>query len=170
MSLIRKKICMLGAFAVGKTSLVRQFVESIFSEKYLTTVGVKVDRKDITIADRDIQLLIWDIQGEDKNESLRKTYFRGMAGYLLVIDGTRPETVEVALDLTREVGDMMGPLPFVVLLNKYDLRAQWQIEPAVVARLGQQGRPVIHTSAKTGEGVEEAFEALAIDIVGQDVL
>jgi small GTP-binding protein len=161
---LQKKICMLGGFSVGKTSLVKRFVESIFSETYLTTVGVKIDKKTVTLADRSVTLILWDLAGEDDIASLRMSYLRGSAGYALVVDGTRPATLEVALSLRRRVEADFGPLPFVLLLNKRDLKEQWAIREEEVEGLQRDGWWVRETSARSGEGVEDAFRALAENI------
>jgi GTPase SAR1 family protein len=58
---VQKKICMLGGFSVGKTSLVKRYVASIFSESYLTTVGVKIDKKTVTLGERVVHLILWRI-------------------------------------------------------------------------------------------------------------
>ena len=100
---LQKKLCMLGGFGVGKTSLVKRFVHSVFSDTYLTTVGVKIDKKTVELAGKTVNLILWDLAGEDDLSSLRTTYIRGAAGYLLVADGTRPATLEVALSLNRRV-------------------------------------------------------------------
>lgn len=163
---LQKKICMLGGFSVGKTSLIRRYVESIFSETYLTTVGVKIDKKTVELPDRSVTLILWDIAGEDDISSLRLAYLRGAAGYLLVADGTRPATLEVALSLRERVEADYGPLPFTLLLNKSDLEDQWAIPEADIERLRQQGWWVRSTSARTGHGVEEAFRDLAARIAG----
>ena len=97
--MIQKKICMLGTFAVGKTSLVQRFVQSIFSEKYLTTVGVKIDKKKMTVDGQDVTLILWDLHGDDDFQRLQMTYLRGASGFFLVADGTRRETLPHALAL-----------------------------------------------------------------------
>src|SRR6202012_2285619 len=124
---LQKKICMLGGFSVGKTSLVRRYVQSIFSEAYLTTVGVKIDKKTVNLSGRTVNLILWDLAGEDDIASLRLSYLRGAAGYVLVADGTRPSTLDVALSLRERVRTEYGALPFVLLLNKHDLSEQWEI-------------------------------------------
>jgi len=161
-AVVQKKICMLGGFSVGKTSLVKRYVHSVFSETYLTTVGVKIDKKTVNLPDRTVNLILWDLAGEDDINSLRMTNVRGAAGYVLVADGTRPSTLEVALSLRQRVEDDYGPLPFVLLLNKSDLKEQWAIGDADVAVLRERGWWVQPTSARTGEGVEEAFQDLAV--------
>jgi small GTP-binding protein len=163
---VKRKICMLGAFSVGKTSLVARFVKSMFSDKYLTTVGVKIDKKEITADGKSVTLLIWDMAGEDDVQKANLTYLRGAAGYLLVADGTRRETLEVAGELHRRVETALGTLPFVVMLNKSDLAETWEAGEEDLSSLTAKGWRVVRTSAKTGEGVEEAFQALALDIAG----
>ena len=158
---LQKKICMLGAFSVGKTSLVKRFVESVFSETYLTTVGVKIDKKTVELSNRIVNLILWDLAGEDDISSLRMSYLRGAAGYVLVADGTRPSTLEVALSLRQRVEVEFGPLPFVLLLNKNDLQEEWAIRDEEVEGLRRDGWWVRPTSARTGEGVDDAFGALA---------
>src|SRR6516165_782855 len=135
---LQRKICMIGGFSVGKTSLVKRYVESIFSETYLTTVGVKIDKKSVDLADRIVNLILWDIAGEDDTSALRMSYLRGSAGYVLVADGTRPSTLEVALSLRERVEADCGPLPFVLLLNKSDLKEQWAIGAADVVGLRER--------------------------------
>ena len=159
--MLQKKICMVGAFSVGKTSLVKRYVQSVFSETYLTTVGVKIDKKTVDVAGRTVNLILWDLAGEDDIASLRMSYLRGAAGYVLVADGTRPSTLDVALSLRERVRTEYGPLPFVLLLNKYDLTDQWEIGDDALASLRANGWWVRTTSARTGEGVEDAFQHLA---------
>jgi small GTP-binding protein len=159
---LQKKICMLGGFSVGKTSLVKRYVHSVFSETYLTTIGVKIDKKTVTLSDRIVNLILWDLAGEDDINALRMTNLRGAAGYVLVADGTRPSTLDVALSLRQRVEVDYGPLPFVLLLNKSDLKEQWAVGDADVAGLRQNGWWVQLSSARTGEGVEDAFKDLAV--------
>jgi len=159
--MIKKKICLLGAFAVGKTSLVKQFVHSIFSEKYQTSVGVKVDKKELKVKDQDVTLLIWDIQGEDEIQKINSSYLRGAAGFLLVIDGTRRDTLKTAQDLVQRMRDLIGDLPFLVLLNKSDLSDQWELDPNDDEQLIKNTWSFTKTSAKTGSGVDDAFYQLA---------
>jgi small GTP-binding protein len=159
--MIQKKVCMLGGFAVGKTSLVSRFVRSIFSDKYLTTVGVKIDKKPLTIDGQDLTLMLWDLCGQDDFQSIQETHLRGTAAYLLVVDGTRPATLDTANDLQRLAERVMGAVPFVVVLNKSDLEAEWRLDDEAVARSFARGAvKVVRASAKTGEGVEEAFVTL----------
>ena len=157
----KRKICMLGAFAAGKTSLVQRFVKSIFSEKYLTTIGVKIDKKTVEVDGEALDLIVWDLQGEDAMRDTPMTYLRGASGVLLISDGTRRDTLSVAQTLQGRVQDVLGDVPFVLLVNKSDLVDEWEIEDEAVEELAQRGWRVLKTSAKTGEGVEKAFLVLA---------
>jgi small GTP-binding protein len=158
--MIQKKVCMLGGFAVGKTSLVARFVSSIFSEKYLSTVGVKIDKKVVSIDGRDTMLLLWDIYGQDDFQTVQPAQLRGMAGYLLVVDGTRRATLDTARLLHEKAKTVAGDVPFVVVLNKSDLASTWEIDDVAFFKLVEQGWRVVKTSARTGDGVEHAFESL----------
>jgi len=159
--MLQKKICLLGAFGVGKTSLVRRFVDTIFSDAYLTTVGVKIDKKLITVGSEQMALILWDIAGEDDIAAVRVSYLRGAAGYLLVIDGTRPETLDTAVSIQGRVDAEIGSVPFVALLNKADLEEDWTISMERIAQLEAAGWQFRRTSAKTGAAVEETFQELA---------
>lgn len=162
MAIKQKKICMIGDFAVGKTSLVTRFVRQTYTDKYLTTVGVKVDTKMVTLADgQEIKLILWDIAGNNALTSTTASYLRGAAGFLLVVDGTRLQTWHSALELREAVVAQLGEKPFVVLLNKADLVEQWEIKDDLIEEKQQLGWQVLSTSAKTGENVEAAFLDLA---------
>jgi len=159
--MIKKKICMLGSFAVGKTSLVQRFVRSVFSEKYLTTVGVKIDQKTVKIDGEDVLLILWDIHGEDDFEKVRASYLAGMSGYFLVVDGTRAFTLDVAMRLAELADRTVGAVPRVLLVNKLDLMPGWEITRDTISLLEDQGWKIVLTSAMTGAAVQDAFMALA---------
>jgi small GTP-binding protein len=164
--MLQKKVCMLGGFGVGKTSLVSRFVNSVFSEKYLTTVGVKIDKKTVPVGAEEVTLILWDIYGQDDFQTVRDSYLRGASGYLLVADGTRYATLETAKALQQKAESVIGRVPFVLLLNKADLEADWQLDQRALWKLAERGWPVLTTSAKTGVGVEDAFAKLAREMAG----
>lgn len=163
--MIQKKICMVGAFATGKTSLVARFVKGLYSDKYQTTIGVKIDKKQVEFADQTINMVLWDIYGEDEFQNIKMSYLRGAAGYLLVVDGTRRETLEVAVQLQAKVEKNIGPIPFVVIVNKFDLQAEWEISNEDLIPLQNKGWSILRGSAKTALGVEESFLELAHKIM-----
>lgn len=157
----KRKICMLGATGVGKTSLVLRFVHSLFSETYQTTIGTKIDKKRVQRGDRALDLIIWDLSGEDEFQRVRLSYLRGASGYLLVVDGTRRATMDTAQALHAAAAEILGDVPRVLVLNKADRVADWELDGSHVHALSREGWTIATTSARTGAGVEEAFGALA---------
>jgi hypothetical protein len=164
---IQKKVCLLGAYGVGKTSLVARFVHSIFSEKYMTTVGVKIDKKTVALDGGAVDMVIWDIYGEDDFQKVRMSYLRGASGYLLVVDGTRLKSLDTALALQKTAEATVGVLPFVVVINKADLVEDWVFDEKVMETLTTRGWKVVKTSAKTGADVDETFTELAQAMVAR---
>ena len=163
--MLQKKVCLLGGFGVGKTSLVRRYVQSIFSDAYLTTVGVKIEKKMVNVGAAEVALILWDVAGEDDVAGIRMSYLRGSAGYLLVVDVTRGETLEVAKSIQARVTKEIGSVPFLFLFNKTGLMEEWDLPEQAIEDLTGAGHVVLKTSAKTGERVEEAFQMLAQRLV-----
>ena len=159
--MIQKKICLLGTYAVGKTSLAERFVESIFADRYHTTVGVRIHRKAVELDDYPLNLIIWDLAGQDELIVLRTEYLRGASGYILVADGTRRDTLDKAIELHSRARTALGEVPFVLVVNKNDRADEWAIDEAMLEEFARQGWSILRTSAKSGHGVEEAFIRLA---------
>ena len=163
--MISKKICLLGSFSVGKTSLVQQYVHSIFSDKYLSTIGVKISKKSVNIDGVDMSLVLWDMEGKDDFTDINMLYLRGAMGFFVVADLTRLETFEGAIEIRQIVLDLLGcNVPNMLLLNKSDL-PDWEVENQHIEKAIASGIRVLRTSAKTGTAVNEAFETLARDMM-----
>jgi len=163
---IKRKVCLIGDFAVGKTSLVQRFVHNTFSEKYLTTVGVKIDTRLVQLVGGDVKLVLWDIYGDHTLTASSASYMVGAHGCLLVADGTRANTLHTALRLKRRLDEVVGAVPSVWLLNKSDLGSEWELGESELALLEATGSPVLRTSACSGENVERAFTLLAQEFLG----
>lgn len=159
--MIQKKICMVGVYGTGKTSLVQRYVHSLFSAKYHSTVGVKIDRKQVTLGEVAVNLLLWDIEGRTAEQDIPASYLKGAHALFLVADGTRRETVDQLEELRALARRAAGEVPAIVALNKTDLGDQWVLRAGDTAKLEATGLRTIRTSAKTGEGVEDAFRWLA---------
>ncbi|MEL6869573.1 MAG: Rab family GTPase [Pseudomonadota bacterium] len=158
----RFKICVLGEFAVGKTSTVARAVRNEFSAKYQTTVGVSIDIKEMHADDGTaLKMILWDIAGTERLATLDKHYLQGLDGYLLVADGTRSDTLTTATNLHREVVAAHGPKPFVALVNKSDLVSEWTVSEDALNGADGFGIHWNACSAKRGDNVEQAFRQLA---------
>jgi small GTP-binding protein len=162
---LKKKICLLGSYGVGKTSLVARFVHSMFADKYHTTVGVKIDKKILAVEGQELTLMLWDMAGEEDGAPVRLNQVKDASGYLLVADGTRSKTLDKAREIQQRVEKEVGVRPFLLLVNKADLRQTWEISDATWADLAGSGWMVLETSAKSGERVEEAFTTLSSRIM-----
>lgn len=162
----KKKICLLGPFGVGKTSLISRYVRNIFSTSYLSTIGVKVDKKDLALEGwGEVCLLIWDLEGRDDFASVTDTYLRGMAGYLLVADGTSRASLDSVAKTRELMAELFVEVPSLLLLNKADLGASWTPGAVELAEFEGRGIEVLSTSAKDGRGVEAAFRGIALKML-----
>lgn len=158
--MIQFKICMIGCYAVGKTSLVERFVRSIYSDDYHTTIGVKIDKATLRVNDADVTCVIWDIAGEDEFYTVATSYLRGMSGYFLVVDGTRQVTLDIAHRIRERINTNFPHVPFVLLANKSDLADEWVLtDDQLAAFPGQEA--FLRTSARLDDNVEQAFAQLS---------
>lgn len=177
--MISKKICLVGDFGVGKTSLIRRFVDDQFSDEYLSTVGVKISRKKVDVAFKNteentsVQLLIWDLEGHTKFKAIAPQYLLGAHGAIIVADVTRPETID-GISERLELFLSVNPqgVAVIMALNKSDL-----VDVEIVNKLfdkfnnGQDERVIgtYSTSAKTGKNVDDIFYKLAYKLIEKNV-
>lgn len=166
-----KKICLMGASGVGKTSLVKRFVEGKFDDTYRTTIGVHIDSKSVICDEEQVKLIIWDLEGKDDLRSeYPATYLDGAQGYMLVADVTRPDTLDVAKGLLstimRHRNEENEP-PFVLLLNKQDLVHVSSVTKQAKINFGND-ISLFKTSTKLDEGVQQAFNCLVRQMLEVD--
>ena len=181
-----KKMCLMGASGVGKTSLVKRFVEGKFDESYRTTIGVHINKKSVMCDEELVELAIWDLEGKDNPqlESRDASYLNGAQGYMLVADVTRPDTLDIAKGLlsaiarhrkeerVKKEGILAEMLeeedsPVVLLLNKQDLLFASGIPSSPVPSFCKENR-IFKTSAKLDEEVNEAFNCLVRQMLEVD--
>lgn len=169
---VKAKVCLVGDVAVGKTSLIKRFVQDQFDDRYVATVGTKVTKRTVNVVWRGVpatlDIMIWDIMGEKGFRSLlRDAYFEGAQGVLAVCDVTRKETFYDLNNWVTMVKKQVGDVPIVFLGNKADLTERAVVSEEELERMGAiHQAPTYRTSAKTGAGVQEAFQILA-DAIGR---
>lgn len=171
--MLSKKICLVGDFNVGKTSLIRRFVDRQFSDQYLSTVGVKISRKNVELekvaSDKDVtvQLLIWDLEGSTKFKAIAPTYLQGSKGVIIVGDLTRTETLEHIKDHIQLFLSINPKGQIIIALNKVDLVDEAKLEKLIEIHQSnfQNISTIYTTSAKTGKNVDEIFQTLTAKIV-----
>ncbi|MHA1300313.1 MAG: GTP-binding protein [Candidatus Helarchaeota archaeon] len=174
------KLIMVGSGGVGKTSLIKKYVENTFSESYKETIGVNILIKDLKIDNKKVQLLCWDVAGQEKFGRVRQMYYRGASAAMVVYDVTKPSTYLAVPDFVQDFRDIQGDVPLILIGNKVDLRNE--MEGLSKSLLKDDLAPVsrekglemhkliksidfIETSAKTGEEVEAAFEKIARELI-----
>ncbi len=164
-AVINKKVCLLGDFGVGKTSLVRRFVYERFEDKYLSTIGVKVSRKSMTLTLQDklieLSILLWDLAGSEEFNQFRASYLRGASGIMLVCDLTRPETLQNLPSYLDDMNKVCPVADIILAANKADLIEQHLITAGEIEAFAK-GLNIPHylTSAKSGDNVETIFHQL----------
>jgi len=161
MPIIKKKVCLVGAAGVGKTSLIKRFVHSVFGEKYLSTIGVDISKKTVCLDDREVMMVIWDTAGEEALYHVPTSYFSGNEGTILVVDGTRPDTLSTGLKIRERAARAGDKSQWICLLNKFDLVASWAVDASTESELAKMNMPTFRTSAKTGTNVDVAFHEMA---------
>jgi hypothetical protein len=190
--MVTKKVCIFGAHGVGKRSLTCRFRDNTEAERFRATIGVQISKKEVVAGDQSVTMMVWGVTDLDYRDAMLMNYSRGMSGYLLVADGTRPSTLERAREIYEQIcsferqlpsveeisdaeSDAKKPyvqfpyreVPFILLLNKSDLVEQWRIEKSNLEMLANKGWPVLVVSAKENEGVEEAFLSLGRRMMSQ---
>lgn len=158
---VSKKVILIGHFGVGKSSLVQRFVHQKFSDEYITTIGVKIDKKVVRVNDFDVTMIIWDIAGEDSQQKVPASYRLGAHGALYVFDISRPSTYENIQAELEYLNEIIPGIPIQVLANKKDLLPDDE-RREIINNLPIEAH---ETSAKTGTHVEEAFAMLAKKMV-----
>ena len=156
--MLRAKVVLVGLPGVGKTSLVRRFVSDEFTDRHLQTIGVRVEKRVVTLPEADVELLIWDIAGPEPERPMQLGYLNGAAVVMLVADRSAPESTHALQGLAQDCRARLPEAGFFVLINKLDLP---QAPGALEALSAGDWDARFDTSALTGEGVAQAFSAAA---------
>lgn len=167
---LSKKVCLLGDFSVGKTSLIRRFVEGRFDERYLSTLGVKVDRKAMQLStlkgEVALTLMLWDLAGGPDARPVVPSYYRGAAGAVIACDLTRPETLVGVRKYAEGFLTANPAARLVMAANKVDLVEERRMADDELADVSSAIKASLFlTSAKTGEQVEAMFQELGTRLV-----
>jgi small GTP-binding protein len=169
-----KKVCMVGDPAVGKTSLIRRFVYDVFDDKYIETIGAKVTKKTMRIQyiptgqTFQLRMMIWDIAGHGALDFVKPSYYRDAEGALIVCDVTRRSSLEMMNAWIDSLSNVTGPIPLVMIGNKFDLKDQAEFGEVDLSQLaGKYKAPYLFTSAKSGTHVEAGFRGLGLSLIQQ---
>ena len=164
----KKKVCILGERAVGKSCLVRRFKDGSFDAAYQTTAGADIHKIQLQVDADSLQLMLWDIQGQDRSSEEFFDYMKGASAIVYVIDGTRLQSLDAVLEFRQKI-EIRGsrPVPSMMLFNKSDLASSWEISSSMINDVELEGMFSLLTSAKEGSGVNTAFDLLSRVLVGK---
>ncbi len=162
---LSKKVCLLGEFAVGKTSLVRRFVYDLFDDRYISTIGVRVSRKTVAVPIEEqlaeLTLMVWDLAGSEEFNRVSMSYLRGAAGAILVYDLTRANTFDQLYNYVLSLYKVNPHAKVVLAGNKLDLVDRHQMDTGKAEKLATElNAPLFFTSARQGEEVDNLFRHL----------
>ncbi len=163
------KIVVCGDSEVGKTSVVLRFTDKAFRRTYIPTVGVNLSEKRIQYENFTVEFIIWDIAGESKFRLMRKHFYHGADGQLLMFDLTRPATLQSLKSWYQDIKSNIGfDLKGIIVGNKNDLVDQRQVGKDTMSKIASNlDLDVIETSALTGENVDAAFAKLGMLLIKQ---
>ena len=156
-----KKVVLVGHFGVGKSSLIRRFVQNEFSDDYLVTIGVHILKKVVTINNDETTVIIWDIEGKEDIQKVRSSYLMGSSGFIYVIDPTRIHTYQNLNEELKFIAKNYSKIPIITVANKSDLI----VEADFKKEIAEKNLKIDYfTSAKNGDNVEEIFRNLTLEM------
>lgn len=160
-----KKIVLLGHFGVGKTSVIRKYVTDEFSSDYKVTIGVHILKREVTLGNQAVSLILWDIEGTDDLNSINKSFLLGANGFVITYDITRPSTFENLESQLRQLKTDYPNVITTVIGNKVDLLEKTALNTEKHLNIIEITDYL--TSAKTGENIENLFSNLARNLVNE---
>jgi small GTP-binding protein len=164
------KVAIIGDTGVGKTSLINKFISNRFEKDYISTIGVNILLKDLELVhgkDKGeylIQLMLWDIGGQEKYTKIRHMFYQGANAVIVVYDITRPASFLVVPEFLQDMEEFLQrKIPIIILGNKLDLKEMRRVEQENGEKLKETTNALgfFETSAKTGENVEQSFKIIA---------
>ena len=158
---LRRKVCLLGAPGVGKTSLVRRFVEHSFDRDQQSSIAMQISKGTVDVGDISLEMMLWDPEGSEAWGQYNRSFISGASGLIFVVDATRPRTLDHLLEAQTKGRGFIGSRPAVLIVNKVDLRADAALTKAQVHAARKLNWHIARASAKSGDRVDEAFMTLA---------
>jgi len=158
---LRRKVCLLGAPGVGKSVLVRRFVEDRFEDEHEPSIAMSIFSGTVEVDDVSLEMMLWDPDTSEASGQYNRSFISGASGLVFVADATKPRTLDLLLEAQTKERGFIGLRPAILVLNKTDLTEQFALSDAQIAAASRPNWYVVRASAKTGYNVREAFTKLA---------
>ena len=156
------KITVIGDGAVGKTSLIKKYTQGSFQKDYIKTLGAQFSKYDEEIEGDNCKLFFWDIAGQREFDFMRPTFYKGSKAAIIVFSHKSDESFDHIHEWHEDIKKYTGDLPIVLFGNKTDLVDEKDLDDEKVQKISKERGFLGYykTSAKTGSGVYEAFQAI----------
>ena len=167
------QLLVIGDTSVGKTSLITRYTNGTFKDEYLATVGLDYYSKEEIINNKTINIKIWDTAGQERFKALTQSYFRNAEGVMLAFDVTKSESYDNLKDWIVSIKkNLEGKnifLPLIIVGNKIDMEESREVEKESAEQFATENNyKYFETSAKTGEGVDEAVRDLINQVLNNN--
>ena len=157
---LRRKVCLLGAPGVGKTSLVRRFVEDRFDQDHVSSIAVAISKRTIELGDVSLEMMLWDPGGNEAWGQYNRSFISGASGLVFVVDATRPSTLDHLLEAQTKGRGFIGSRPSILVVNKIDLTREFALAKEQLDAASKLDWHLVQASAASGDHVDHAFRQL----------
>jgi small GTP-binding protein len=158
---LRRKVCLLGAPGVGKTSIVRRFVEHRFDLDYDSSIAMAISKGTVELGGISLEMMLWDPEGSEAWGQYNRSFISGASGLMFVVDATKPRTLDHLLEAQSKGRGFIGSRPAVLIVNKVDLTQDFALTKAQIDAASKLNWHLLQASAKSADNVDEAFTKLA---------
>ncbi len=158
---LRRKVCLLGAPGVGKSSLLRRFVEDRFDDAHNPSIAMSIFSGTVEVGDVTLEMLLWDPVASDPGGQYNRSFMSGASGLVFVVDATKPQTLDHLLEVQAKERGFIGSRPAILVVNKADLTGDFALSKAQIDAASKLDWRLVQASAKTGDNVRQVFTKLA---------
>lgn len=158
---LRRKVCLLGASGVGKSSLVRRFVDGSFDQALDPSIAMSIFSGTVELGDVTLEMMLWDPAGAESGGQYNRSFISGASGLIFVVDATQPQTLDHLLQAQSKERGFIGSRPAILVVNKTDLTGDFALSKVQIDAASKLDWRLIKASAKTGHNVGQVFTKLA---------